>query len=92
MSNLEAKIREQVRLCFLRYLDAAAPRALSEPLLAQMARADGFNVSRDQAWAELEYLRGKGFIEAAQKAISPENRQWKSTPAGQDHYAIIANG
>ena len=89
--NLEPKMRQVVRLCFLRHLDVAAPTALTTDLLAAFVRGDGFPISREAASAELAYLRDKGFLANPVKAISPEIVTWQITAAGRDEYARISN-
>jgi hypothetical protein len=89
--NLEPKMREQIRLCLLRCLDAGAPGAFAPSLLAAMLRGEGFNLKADTIAAELDYLRGKGLVEEARKTISPENVTWRITAEGRDTYAKIAN-
>lgn len=83
--------REQIRLSLLRYLDAAAGRrfGLTDAVLLQHIRSEGFPAGDAELDAEIDYLAGKGLIETAAKTISPENRAWKITSAGRDLYAQL---
>ena len=89
--SFDAKTREQVRLSLLRILDAGAPRGFSLPLLAQMIRAEGFNVDAESLRAELSYLRDKNLVETVVKQVSPEIQLWRITAFGRDVYAEAAN-
>jgi hypothetical protein len=89
--NLEPKMREQVRLCLLRYLDAATPGALATSLLKQMLHGEGYALEKEGVFAELSYLRDKGFVANPAKSISPEVVTWSITAAGRDTYAQLAN-
>lgn len=81
---------EQIRLCALRHLDAAASTqfGLSTGLMLQFIRNEGFR-QLDSAGlaAELQYLADKELIVKAQKTISPENCHWRITAKGRDFYA-----
>lgn len=81
--------REQVRLSLLRYLDANAGRkfGLTTAVMAQMLTGDGLACSREEAEAELAYLRDKGLIRRQTKLVSPELAAWEITAEGRDFYA-----
>jgi hypothetical protein len=84
--------REQVRLSLLRYLDAAAGRrfGLSDGVMLQHVRSEGFDVSQSELTAELVYLSEKNLAKPESKEISPENRAWRITAAGRDFYAQLS--
>jgi hypothetical protein len=82
---------EQVRLSLLRYLAEAAPYAMGEELLLQCLRCEGWLEATPALARELDYLDGKGLVEAALKLISPENRAWRITAAGRDFVAGAAS-
>ena len=80
--------RENIRLSILRYCDSAQGYGLSESLLLQFIRNEGFRtVTLDHLRAELAYLSEKGFIATVPKAISPENKLWRITATGRDFRA-----
>lgn len=59
-------------------------------LAVQYLRSEGFRgIERRAVQQEIEYLADseKGFLKAADKAISPENKQWFTTAKGRDYLA-----
>lgn len=89
---MNSTTREQLRLSLLRLLDAAAGNrfGMQVGLLRQMAIAEGFGeVTEREVAAELEYLKDKGLADWQSKPISPENRVWRITAAGRDHFAQL---
>lgn len=85
--------REQVRRSIVRYLEVAAPHALTEPVLLQMLRSEGWRqLTAESLAAELDYLnqptmqRGP-LVKTEPKSVSPENRVWKITADGMDWHA-----
>jgi len=89
---MNATDREQLRLSLLRFLEAnsGSRYGLSTGLLRQMAASEGFDgVTEGSIDAELRYLAAKGFVEERAKTISPENRVWRITAAGRDHFAQL---
>ena len=85
--------REQLRLSVMRFLSANVTAfGLSEALLCQMAKAEGRpRLTQPEVRAELEYLEDKGLAARIGKTISPENRAWRLTAAGRDHYADLSD-
>ena len=84
--KLSPEQTEQVRLCILRY--CLAPSPISEGLILSYLRAEGFSgLEREQLAMELHYLHGKGLIETAARAVSPENKRWQASAAGMDYLA-----
>lgn len=84
--------REQLRLSLLRFLDANARGqfGLSEGLLHQLARAEGRpELVPADITRELQYLADKEMVTEVRKAISPENRAWRITATGRDHFASL---
>jgi len=82
---------EQIRLSLLRYLAEAAPYPLSESLLLQCLRCEGWAEAPAVLPRELVYLRDKGLVEAVPKLISPENPAWRISAAGRDFVARAAS-
>jgi hypothetical protein len=81
--------REQIRLSILRYCDCADEFGLSEPLLLQFLRSEGFRaLSAAKLHAEIIYLADKTFLASVPKLISPENPAWRITASGRDFFAI----
>ena len=78
---------EQIRLSLLRYLAEATPYPLSEPLLLQCLRCEGWTEASSTVARELAYLADKRLVEAVPKIISPENPTWRITSAGRDFVA-----
>ena len=93
--NLTASQRETIRLCALRHLDALRTGArfgIGTAVLLQLIRSEGFReLTAPDLEAELQYLADKGLIEDAVKLVSPENRNWRITATGRDHYAQLSN-
>ena len=82
--------REQIRLCLLRHLDAAANGAfpISTTLLLQFIRNEGFpQLDEPVLRGELQYLEDKGLIVKCPNTISPENPHWRISADGRDFYA-----
>jgi hypothetical protein len=80
--------REQVRLSILRYCECAEEFGLTEPLLLQFIRSEGFRaLNAAKLHAEIIYLADKAFLVAVPKLISPENTAWRITAAGRDFFA-----
>lgn len=88
---MNAQDREQVRLSLLRHLDANAGRrfGLSDGVLLQTLRSEGFDVTPAEVAAELIYLSEKQFAQPEVKPISPEIRAWRITAQGRDFFAQI---
>ena len=87
---MNATQREQVRLCILRHLDAAAESSfpISTSMLRQFIASEGFRqLDEPGLRGELQYLEDKGLIAKSPKVISPENPHWRITAAGRDLYA-----
>jgi hypothetical protein len=81
--------REQIRLGILRYCDCADEFGLTEPLLLQFLRSEGFRaLNAAQIHSEIIYLADKSFLAAVPKLISPENAAWRVTAAGRDFFAL----
>ena len=77
--------REQIRLSILRY--CLGP--LATGLIVAYLRREGFRaVKRDEAELELAYLADKKLIAAEPKAVSPENKIWRTTADGRDYLAL----
>ena len=87
--------RETIRLSALRHLEAQRAGArfgLGTALLLQLIRNEGFReLTAPDLEAELQYLADKGLTEQAMKLVSPENRNWRITATGRDHYAQLSN-
>ena len=86
-ATMNAWQTEQFRRSLLRYLAEAAPYSMSEPLLLECLRCEGWRDAATALPRELDYLAGKALVEAALKLISPENRAWRITAAGRDFVA-----
>jgi len=81
---------EQIRLCILRHLDAAATSTfpISTAMLLQFIRSEGYRQLDSPAiGGELQYLEDKKLICKSPKVISPENPHWRITAEGRDFYA-----
>ena len=79
--------REQVRLSILRYGLAG----VSERLASSYLRGEGLVARVEEVALEMRYLAEKGFLAETVKAISPENRLWRTTAAGRDFLAMQGN-
>ena len=81
---MNSQQREQVRLSLLRY----GLGGFTAGLARQHLISEGFSgISIEETKAEVAYLEDKGFLTAASKAISPENRLWKTHANGRDYLA-----
>ena len=77
--------REQVRLSILRY--CLGP--IGTGLIIAYLRAEGFrSLKRPEVQIEIDYLCDKKFLVADPKAISPENKIWRTTADGRDYLAL----
>lgn len=81
--NLTPELREQVRLCILRY----CLRSTRTGLVRVSLNGEGFKLEREEVELELDYLVDKGLIKANDKRISPENKFWQTTADGRDYLA-----
>lgn len=86
---MNAQQRELFRLALLQVLEANhTERGLGAQALQLLVGAFGFRAPAvEDIRAELQYLADKGFITAASKSISPENKNWRITAAGRDELA-----
>ncbi|MBI5771906.1 MAG: hypothetical protein HZA93_29305 [Verrucomicrobia bacterium] len=79
---------ERLRFRLLETLREVAGTELPVSTLLQAARLAGFRSAEPATIAaELSYLADKGFVAAADKALSPEMREWRVTAAGRDYLA-----
>lgn len=90
--TINSQQREQIRLCILRHLDANAAAGssfgISLSLLVQYIRNEGFRQLDAVILAgEILYLEDKGMIVKVDKAISPENSNFRIVAHGRDYYA-----
>lgn len=81
--------RELFRLALLRVLDANGTRfGLGVAAIGANLRQWGFaGAAPVMVTIELQYLFDKGFVCAVDKAISPENQNWRITANGRDWLA-----
>jgi hypothetical protein len=80
--------REQIRLSLLRYCEASGQYGLSEALLLQFIRSEGWRaLAPEELHAETVYLADKSLLAAVEKIISPENHSWRITALGRDYLA-----
>jgi hypothetical protein len=84
-------MREQVRLCLLRYLDVSWPAAIPRMLIVQYLRGDGFNLDASGVATELGQLREKGLVKQSENKIAREMDLWEITEDGRALYADLAN-
>ena len=82
--KLTPELREQVRLCILRY----CLRPTRFGLIRASLSGEGYILDRDQVQLEIDYLADKKFLVADPKAISPENKIWRTTADGRDYLAL----
>lgn len=79
---------EQLRIRLLMTLNAVAGAELPVSTLVLGSKLSGFSEATEQSVAaELRYLEDKGYVAAAEKTLSPENREWRVTAAGRDFLA-----
>lgn len=81
--QLTPELREQVRLCILRYCLARTRTGLVRANL----RGEGFNLDAEAVQLELDYLTDKGLLQPENKMVSPENKFWRTTADGRDYLA-----
>lgn len=82
------ELRELFRHELIRQLAEAAPLALRVAALRLLAQARGYSVGDKEVELELDYLRDKGLAAIADKAISPELREYRITSEGRDYAAV----
>lgn len=86
MSKLSTAQIEIIRLSLLRYLKEAGQLGLSEAMLIQFVKAEGFrSFDEDAADTQLLYLMDKAMITPVTKLLSPAIKSWRITAAGIDH-------
>lgn len=81
--ELDPQLREQVRLCLLRY---ALRRTRTGMFRIQLA-SEGFKVVPEIVADEIQYLADKGLLVEENKLVSPENKFWRTTADGRDYLA-----
>lgn len=79
------ELREQVRLCILRY----CLRPTRTGLIRASLNGEGFKLDRDALELELDYLTDKALLKPNDKRISPENKIWRTTAEGMDLLATL---
>jgi hypothetical protein len=84
---MNPELREHLRHNLLLQMSALGRWGVTEKNLAIGARDYIRAITADDIAAAIEYLRGKGLVEAVEKTVSPENRRWKLTAAGTDYIA-----
>lgn len=84
--SLTPESRALLRGNLVAQLCAARPVAVAVPTLLQGARLAGWpSLTTEQLEAELEYLRGRGLVEATRHALSAALVRWQITSVGIDH-------
>jgi hypothetical protein len=86
---MNAEQKELFRMALLRVLEANPTRfGLGVAAVGHHMVLFGFpNPPQVSIGAELQYLEDKGLITQVLKGISPNNRAWRITAAGQDFIA-----
>ena len=84
---MDKKERENLRLLVLSAISAAKGYAVEVQHLRPNLPPRLKLLPAEDIEFELQYLEDCGFIEQEEKAISPENKQWKIKKAGRDHLA-----
>jgi len=77
--------RELLRTSILQTAAGAAPNGVTLAIVRMYVRAGGFRqVTEEELAVEVQYLVDKGLLVPMSKTISPENKAWRITAAGQD--------
>jgi len=85
--SLNSIQRELLRTEIVRTADLAAPQEVTLRVLQTYIRPVFPKATEEALAAEVQYLVDKGFLRAAEKAISPENKAWHVTADGRDWLA-----